>query len=328
MIASLLRFLHRRCRHPGDNVVADILEGDRDGRPVMWCRTCGAIMRSRNLWELAVDPRPRGIVARPALALVALVAFLLAAPALATPKLQVLQPQPVAGGVAYTWPGPFHSPAPGAEIAVANLPATGAYARAVLEVDITFGGWADGAQSMFWFHRGLCCWPKWNGGIVGYANVSQNGWRVVSDVGLTPQKSAAQGKWSPEVGRVYRMRYDYDAGRGVATFQIWDGTTLAAERAMAIPRGDLGVAGGGFMAYFGHESAAGHGPERPSYGWTYGNLRVSLTSGGEPVPVPPPPPAPAPPPPPSGRLCVGLDVTGGVVRSAATGERFCPPEVP
>jgi hypothetical protein len=259
--------------------------------------------------------------------LAVLIALLVFVPAwAAAPKLQVLQPVPAAGGVAYSWPGPFHSPAPGAEIAVANLPTTGSFARAVLEVDITFGGWADGAQNLFWLHRGLCCWPRWPGGIVGYANAQRTGWRVVSDVGLT-ERAVASGKWQPEVGRPYNVRYDYHAAVGRATLQVWDGRQLVSESSAAIPVGALSPSDGGFMAYFGHESAEGHGPERPSYGWTYGNLRIAFTSGGEPIPFPPPPPPPPPGPADPQPFCVGMNITAGVVRAVATGTKFCP-EVP
>lgn len=39
----LLRFLQRRCSHPGWMVTADALEGGVDGLEVKWCRRCGAL---------------------------------------------------------------------------------------------------------------------------------------------------------------------------------------------------------------------------------------------------------------------------------------------
>lgn len=32
------------CKHPPDQVTADILQGDWDGHQVKWCRKCGAFM--------------------------------------------------------------------------------------------------------------------------------------------------------------------------------------------------------------------------------------------------------------------------------------------
>lgn len=49
--ARLLKYLQRRCDHPGDMVAADILEGCWY-EEVRYCRHCGAYKFSRNLdWD-------------------------------------------------------------------------------------------------------------------------------------------------------------------------------------------------------------------------------------------------------------------------------------
>lgn len=48
---QLLRFLQRRCQHPGKFVIADCLEGDVQGLDVKWCRRCGAILYSWNSYS-------------------------------------------------------------------------------------------------------------------------------------------------------------------------------------------------------------------------------------------------------------------------------------
>jgi hypothetical protein len=39
---SVLRWLQRRCMHPGSEVVADVLQADNRPTMVTWCSTCGA----------------------------------------------------------------------------------------------------------------------------------------------------------------------------------------------------------------------------------------------------------------------------------------------
>jgi hypothetical protein len=40
---QLLRWLQRRCSHPGSEVAADVLQADARPMFVPWCRTCGAV---------------------------------------------------------------------------------------------------------------------------------------------------------------------------------------------------------------------------------------------------------------------------------------------
>jgi hypothetical protein len=55
----VLRFIQKRCEHPGHMVALDILEGGADGFAVTYCNRCGSV---RTDWKLAhgfrkyVDP--------------------------------------------------------------------------------------------------------------------------------------------------------------------------------------------------------------------------------------------------------------------------------
>lgn len=40
---QILSFIQKRCEHPDNMVVADVLEGCADGIQVRYCRRCGAI---------------------------------------------------------------------------------------------------------------------------------------------------------------------------------------------------------------------------------------------------------------------------------------------
>lgn len=40
---KLLADYQKDCTHPSEHVTADILEGDRPGMRVKWCRLCGAV---------------------------------------------------------------------------------------------------------------------------------------------------------------------------------------------------------------------------------------------------------------------------------------------
>lgn len=40
---QILRFIQKRCEHPGEMVAANILEGCAPGIEVKYCRRCGAI---------------------------------------------------------------------------------------------------------------------------------------------------------------------------------------------------------------------------------------------------------------------------------------------
>lgn len=39
----VLRFIQKRCKHPGNMVATDILEGCGNGIAVSYCRRCGAV---------------------------------------------------------------------------------------------------------------------------------------------------------------------------------------------------------------------------------------------------------------------------------------------
>lgn len=60
LLDQLLAWLQRHCNHPGDMLVADILESSSADTEVTYCRRCGAVMikfhpMTRGEWRLP-DP--------------------------------------------------------------------------------------------------------------------------------------------------------------------------------------------------------------------------------------------------------------------------------
>lgn len=51
MLAKLVSWWMKRCRHSGENVAADIAEGCF-GQPVRYCRRCGAVAIGSAGWRL------------------------------------------------------------------------------------------------------------------------------------------------------------------------------------------------------------------------------------------------------------------------------------
>ena len=44
------------CRHDGNNVTADLTEGDIGDHGIGWCRSCGSVRRRRGEWATPLDP--------------------------------------------------------------------------------------------------------------------------------------------------------------------------------------------------------------------------------------------------------------------------------
>lgn len=50
---QILSFITKRCKHPGEMVAADILQGAGRGFHAEYCRRCGAVKLD---WHCGVDP--------------------------------------------------------------------------------------------------------------------------------------------------------------------------------------------------------------------------------------------------------------------------------
>lgn len=194
----------------------------------------------------------------------------------------------------FTRSGMLHTPTKKAPTAYYNIPApkNRAFRKIILEVDVTHGGWngknPSGNHSIFWLHRGACCWPPWKENIVGFVNAfgpNKSFVRATHNVdykGRTEydkvQKFNRGFRLTP--GQTYRARYVYDAAGGKIRLTLSrNGKTVfnisGKPTASRIRSGPTGM----FMVVFGHEPhppGCNCGPEVPTYGWKYANLQVEF----------------------------------------------------
>lgn len=193
----------------------------------------------------------------------------------------------VPGAVLFTRKGTFHTPTPGNPTKIFNIAVPGEkdFGNVVVDFDFFHAGWfsadPDENHSLFWLHRGACCWPKWKGNITSFANAfgpGKNQVKMVSNMNLSGfEKSKGQTNVSLQQGRTYHLHFEYDTNTGVSFMEITDGGNRVAYVTMSTTvsrlRPDSSAA---WMIYFGHENAGTHGPERPTYGWKYQDLRVEF----------------------------------------------------
>lgn len=173
-----------------------------------------------------------------------------------------------------------------------KVPANRNFSKVVLEMDVTPANWyaaePNKMHNLFWLHRGGCCWPKYNENVIGYANAfgPGNGGNQIK-VAHNLERSTRpfpklKQSFQMQKGTTYRMRYVYDAAAGRVSLKLLSGGKLLfTSTGRATARKIRSDGSGEFMLYFGHtphKKGSGYGPERPTYGWKYENVRVELFS--------------------------------------------------
>ena len=150
-----------------------------------------------------------------------------------------------------------------------------------VELDIYHGGWnsqnPSGNHSLFWLHRGACCWPSWANNNFGYGNTfgpNRNEVRIGSNVG---GKHSVPVRVALQPGATYHVEYSYDwIARSIELTLTDKATGQVIKTPFLDAREPVVTDGSGFfMIYFGH-GAHEVGPEVPTYGWEYSNLRVEF----------------------------------------------------
>ncbi|HUP41784.1 MAG TPA: hypothetical protein VM599_01095 [Thermoanaerobaculia bacterium] len=194
----------------------------------------------------------------------------------------------VPGAVLFTRNGTFHTPTPASPSGIFNIPvpADRTYSNVVVDFDFFHAGWfgADpgGLHSLVWLHRGACCWPQWVGNITVFANAHGPGKNQVKMISNMDQprfanKSKGERGAALQPGQTYHAHFEYDTSKGVAFLEISQGGSQVAFITMPTTVNRLVPdPSQAWMIYFGHENATTHGPERPSYGWNFQNLRVEF----------------------------------------------------
>lgn len=190
--------------------------------------------------------------------------------------------------VVFTRTGLFHTPTPGDEIKVFNIPVPPAqtYRRVELGLDVTVGPISGANQSLFWLHRGRIdlatnSWAPWPGNVVAFTNYFPQKMivRIMTNLNLPkPQRRHFEAGAQLTPGNTYHVSYIRDSSTGQHTVEITNAATGSAVTALSGPLygGQLTTDEAGFFAaYFGHPHVKG-GSERPTYGWKYQNLVVKF----------------------------------------------------
>jgi hypothetical protein len=181
--------------------------------------------------------------------------------------------------IVFTAPGLLHKAARGNEGRVLKIPVSTnlSLSRMVVEWEVVPGPWnpanTAGHHLLGWLHRG-----KYSKHTILNVNalgpnrgIVRNNQNIDFDGVTNAAKNLLLVK-----GVRYKIRVVYDAPNGITTIEVLTGgqslTTL--QHAATAAGGVLTVPSTGLFMLFGHLVA--HGPEMPSYGWEYHNLRLEM----------------------------------------------------
>ncbi len=186
--------------------------------------------------------------------------------------------QPIPGAVVFERPGTFHRPTVGNEAKHFDIPFPGnpTYSRIVLDMDFTHGGWGTPSSAnhgIFWLNRGT----RWRSNLFGYFNAFGPGTNTIklsTNAGLAPGAIRAKSAGAVLVpGVTYHVHFEYDTVNNFYEATITQGGNFVA-RVTDIPTVNrINTVEENWFVVFGHERGA-VGPEVPTYGWAYHNLRV------------------------------------------------------
>ncbi len=186
------------------------------------------------------------------------------------------------GTIVFNAPGLLHKASKQKEKGTIRIPVQQALAlrQMTIDWDVTPGPWSTknraGAHALIWLYRG-----KFRGNTVANVNFyGPNGNFVKVNQNIDLPKGAntnASGGLQLAQGKVYHFHYVYDMpSQSVVVSVSQDGHTLKTIRlASSATNGTLTVPAAGMISEFGHYSTQ-KGPEVPTWGWSYSNLRVEM----------------------------------------------------
>lgn len=161
---------------------------------------------------------------------------------------------------------------------VTFAPPAGTYKRLVLSVDVTVGNFfpaqPDGKHLIFWFVKNK---NRDMPGMIYFRGTGNPMVLVRWGIGLThPQKyKMFNSQFVPIPGHTYRVVNDFDMALGVYTVTVTDTGTGAVVTLSDVP----GVSQLGLIAtdrlLVDQGFPEGVFDEVPSYGWTYGRMRLA-----------------------------------------------------
>ncbi|HSK74997.1 MAG TPA: hypothetical protein VLQ45_00950 [Thermoanaerobaculia bacterium] len=195
-----------------------------------------------------------------------------------------------AGTVVFTKNGFFHNASRGNEKAEIRVPTGGKelkLAKMITEWNVKVGPWSPrfpgGTHNLIWMHRG-----KYRSNTIANSNAWGNGKDRIGNNQNVDMAKGTNTKMTIGVklvkGETYRIVHTYDAAnREVFVNYIQGNTVLRIARyAGTAQNRTLTIPATGSIAEFGHW-ANQHKPEMATWGWSYGNLRVTQIPKGAPA---------------------------------------------
>ncbi len=186
------------------------------------------------------------------------------------------------GTVVFNAAGLLHKASKQNEKAILRIPVPQALAlrQMTIDWDVTPGPWSTknraGAHALIWMYRG-----KFRSNTVANVNFygpNKNFMKVNQNIDL-PQgaNTNASGSMTLTQGKTYHYHYVYDsASKAIVVTVAQDGHVLKTVRlGTSAANGTLTIPAAGLLTDFGHYSTQ-NGPEVPTWGWSYSNLRVEM----------------------------------------------------
>lgn len=194
--------------------------------------------------------------------------------------MSTLQPPTVTNSIVYEEPGLFHRPTVGNESKRFNysFPGNPTFSNIILDLDFKHGGWNPAAipgesdnHAIFWLHRG----SKWKANVFGYVNAfgpESDFVKSATNAGQDGIQAKSQAV-TLQPGVTYHVRYEYNTQDNFYEVRITQGGQELV-RIRDVPTVDtIRTIENLWFVDIGHMTGA-VGPEVPSYGWEYSNLRV------------------------------------------------------
>lgn len=187
-----------------------------------------------------------------------------------------------AGTVVFTKNGFFHNASRGNEKAEIRVSTGGKelkLAKMITEWEVKVGPWSPrfpgGTHNLIWMHRG-----KYRSNTIANSNAWGNGKDRVGNNQNIDMPKGTNTKMTVGVkfvkGETYRIVHTYDAANREVFVNFIQGNTVLriARYAGTAQNRTLVIPAVGALAEFGHW-ANQHKPEMATWGWSYGNLRVT-----------------------------------------------------
>ncbi|MEM7160425.1 MAG: hypothetical protein AAF799_46740 [Myxococcota bacterium] len=191
--------------------------------------------------------------------------------------------------VCFELEGEFHVPTPEDPTAIYDIPLPPGVDYRVVEVQLEFDhtGWYPddpaGLHNIFWLHRGTFADFTWVGGVVGYVNARGPGTNIIRtrhDLDVTDLADSRTFNINGVAladTHTYQVFYRYDTIAGEVLVEIHEGEMLVAQ-GTDVPTTDLvrNTEDSLFIWLGNGTDVEAPGPEVPSLGWRFRDLRVEL----------------------------------------------------